>query len=95
MWRLVSICVGLIVASTAVAEFPNAPVKAVVTFPPGGPADVMAPERGNEPAAQQPCPDQPQGRQPRRTEAVGEQLPVRCTPCRRAVDHRDSPAGRD
>lgn len=42
MWMLVSICFGILVAGNTLADFPSAPVRAVVTFPPGGPADVMA-----------------------------------------------------
>ena len=42
MWKIVCLLLGLVVATPAVADYPETPIRAVVTFPPGGPADVMA-----------------------------------------------------
>lgn len=42
MSRLASLCIAVLVSGSALADFPKAAVRAVVTFPPGGPADVMA-----------------------------------------------------
>lgn len=42
MFRLLLLSLSLVISANAFGDFPRMPIKAVVTFPPGGPADVMA-----------------------------------------------------